>query len=178
MVNPWHDVSYGDKLPEEVMAFIEVPRDGMLKYEMDKETGLLVLDRAMYSAVHYPGDYGFIPQTLAPDGDATDILIISNFAAYPGTIVKARPIGIIRMFDGEEQDDKVIAMHSTDPRVNHIKSIKDLSEYRILEIKHFFQIYKELQGKKVEITGLEGPEAAIKAIEEGIAAYKEAYPKK
>ena len=178
MVNPWHDVSYGDKLPNEVIAFIEVPRDGMLKYEMDKESGLLVLDRAMYSAVHYPGDYGFIPQTLAEDGDPVDIIIISNFAAYPGTLVKARPIGIIRMFDGQERDDKIIAVHSTDPRMNHIKSTKDLSDYRILEIKHFFQIYKELQGKKVEITGLEGAEEAIKSINEGIEAYNIKYRNK
>ncbi len=175
MANPWHDVSYGSKAPNEVNAIIEVPKDGVLKYELDKETGLMKLDRVLYSAVHYPGDYGFIPQTLWDDGDPLDILIISNFPIYPGTIVRARPIGILQMSDGKERDDKVIAMHASDPRVNHINSISDLSKFRILEIKHFFEIYKELQGKKVKILSLKGPAEARKAILKGMANYKKKF---
>lgn len=173
MVHPWHDVPYGEKAPDEVNVIIEVPRDGVLKYELDKETGLIKLDRVLYSAVHYPGDYGFIPRTCAPDKDPVDVLIISNYPIFPGVIVKVRPIGVLELYDGKDRDDKIIAMHAGDPRVNHIKSIKDLSINRINEVKHFFEVYKQLQGKKVKILSLKGPQEAKKVIRKGIEQYKQ-----
>jgi inorganic pyrophosphatase len=175
MINPWHDASYGKKAPDEVNVIIEVPKDSKLKYELDKETGLLRLDRALYSAVHYPGDYGFIPRTYWEDNDPLDILVISNFPVYPLTIVRAKPIGVIEMNDGMERDDKIIAVHSTDPRLKNYKSLNDLPEHIILEIKHFFEIYKELQNKDVKILDLKGVSEAKKAILEGIKNYEKRF---
>ena len=174
-VHPWHDVSPGDNTPEEVTAFIEVPKGSMLKYELDKKTGFIKLDRVLYSAVHYPGDYGFIPQTVSEDGDPTDVIIITNFSIVPGTLVKVRPIGILEMIDGGERDEKIICVPATsvDPRFAKRKDIMDFSEHVILEIKHFFETYKQLQGKHVEIKGVGGKAAAHKAIEEALAAYQE-----
>jgi inorganic pyrophosphatase len=178
MVNPWHDISYGKDAPEEFTVIIEVPKDGKLKYELDKETGLMKLDRVLYSAVHYPGDYGFIPQTYAPDGDPVDVLIISNYPTYPNTIVRARPIGVLIMSDGHDRDDKIIAVHAADPRFNDIFKLDDMPQHMVLEIKHFFEIYKELQGMKVKILNLKGVEEAKRTILHGIETYKIKFPKK
>lgn len=173
--HPWHGLSYGDDAPNEVNAFIEVPKHSKLKYELDKESGFIKLDRVLYSAVHYPGDYGFIPQTLSEDGDPTDIIIISNFPVYPGVIVKARPVGVLEMIDGDERDEKIIAVYSDDPRFDKRKDINDFSEHVIIEIKHFFETYKELQGKKVEIKSIKGTWDAREEIKKGIALYKKKY---
>lgn len=178
MINPWHGVSYGKNAPDEVNVIIEVPKDSKLKYELDKETGLLRLDRALYSAVHYPGDYGFIPQTYWEDDDPLDILVISNFPVYPMTIVRAKPIGVIEMNDGRERDDKIIAVHSTDPRLKNYRSLSDLPEHMLLEIKNFFEIYKELQNKKVKILDLKGVSEAKKSILKGIKNYENKFLKK
>lgn len=174
-VHPWHDISPGENAPEIVTAFIEVPKHSMLKYELDKDTGFIKLDRVLYSAVHYPGDYGFIPQTLSEDGDPTDIIIISNFAVVPGTILRARPIGVLEMIDEDERDEKIIAVPADDPRFDKRKDISDFSEHVILEIKHFFETYKELQGKKVEIRSIKGYWDAKEDVKKGIALYKEVY---
>jgi inorganic pyrophosphatase len=178
MVNPWHDVSYGDKIPNEVQAIIEVPKGGRIKYELDKESGLMKLDRVLYSSVHYPGDYGFVPRTYWDDNDPLDILIISNYSVYPRTIVRARPIGILMMSDGKQRDDKILAVHAGDPRFKGIKSHKDLPKHIIHEITHFFEIYKELQGMKVKVLSLKGPEQAKKAILKGIKHYQKKFPYK
>jgi inorganic pyrophosphatase len=174
-VHPWHDISPGENAPEEITAFIEVSKGSMLKYELDKKSGFIKLDRVLYSAVHYPGDYGFIPQTISEDGDPTDVIIINNFAINPGTLVTVRPIGILEMIDGGERDEKIICVPapSVDPRFAKRFDIEDFSEHVILEIKHFFETYKQLQGKEVEIRGVAGNEAAKKAIQEAIALYKE-----
>lgn len=174
-VHPWHDLPYGDNAPNEVTAFIEVPKNSKLKYELDKESGFIKLDRVLYSAVHYPGDYGFIPQTLSEDGDPTDIIIISNFPVMPGVIVRARPIGVLEMIDGDERDEKIIAVYCDDPRFDKRKDINDFSEHVIIEIKHFFETYKELQGKKVEIKSIKGCWDAREEIKKGIALYKKTY---
>lgn len=174
-VHPWHDISPGEKSPDVVTAFIEVPKGSQVKYELDKETGFIKLDRVLYSAVHYPGDYGFIPQTLSEDGDPTDILIISNFPVVPRTIMRARPIGVLEMIDGDERDEKIIAVPEDDPRFDKRKDISDFSEHIILEIKHFFETYKELQGKKVEIRSIKGYWDAREEIKNGIKLYKDTY---
>lgn len=175
MTNPWHDVHYGKKAPLEVNAIIEVPKSSILKYELDKDSGLMKLDRPLYSAVHYPGDYGFIPQTYWDDDDPLDIIIISNFPVYPNTIVKARPIGLLDMYDGEERDDKIIAVHATDPRFNGIASVEDLPDHVILEIRHFFETYKELQDKKVKVLSIKDLDSAKECINKGIKLYEEKF---
>ncbi len=174
-VHPWHDLPYGENAPREVVSFIEVPKHSMLKYELDKESGFIKLDRVLYSAVHYPGDYGFIPQTLSEDGDPLDILIISNFPVHPGTIVKARPIGVLEMIDDDEKDEKIIAVHSTDPRSDKRKDVSDYSEHVILEIKHFFETYKSLQGKHATIVGISGVGEARAIILKAIKKYEETF---
>lgn len=173
-VHPWHDISPGENAPEEVTAFIEVPKGSMLKYELDKKSGFIMLDRVLYSAVHYPGDYGFIPQTMSEDNDPTDVIVITHFPINPGTLVKVRPIGILEMIDGGERDEKIICVPATsvDPRFAKRNDISDFSEHLILEIRHFFETYKALQNKEVEIRSVGDAEAARKAITEGIARYQ------
>ncbi len=176
MVHPWHEVSFGKKAPKEVNAVIEVPKDCKLKYELDKETGLMKLDRVLYSAMHYPGDYGFIPQTYWEDNDPLDILVVSNFPVYPKTIVVAKPVGLIEMNDGKEKDDKIIAVHAADPRFDGINSLNDLPGHLLKEVKHFFETYKELQGMKVEVIDVKNVKEAWKTIEKGIKLYKKKFP--
>ncbi|MEM4637700.1 MAG: inorganic diphosphatase [Candidatus Woesearchaeota archaeon] len=172
MMNPWHDVHYGEDAPEEVNAIIEVPKNSTLKYELDKKTGLIKLDRVLYSAVHYPGDYGFIPRTYWSDNDPLDILILSNYPVYPLTIVKARPIGVIHVIDNDEQDDKIIAVHAGDPRFSKYMDISDVPEHLVAEIKHFFETYKQLQNKKVKVLDMKNSVIARKLVLKGIENYK------
>jgi inorganic pyrophosphatase len=173
--HPWHDVSYGADAPDEVNAIIECPKQTNIKYELDKETGFMKLDRVLYSAVHYPGDYGFIPQTLSEDNDPLDIIILSNFPVAPGVIVRARPIGVLEMIDGNEKDAKILAVHDTDPRFDRYNNITDVSENIIKEVRHFFQTYKQLQGKKVEILSIKNHVAAKKEIRRAIKMYADEF---
>ncbi|MFP4523217.1 MAG: inorganic diphosphatase [Candidatus Nanoarchaeia archaeon] len=176
--HPWHDISYGEDAPDEVYAVIECPKQSNLKYELEKESGFIKLDRVLYSAVHYPGDYGFIPQTLSDDNDPLDIIILSNFPVAPGVIVRARPIGVIEMVDNDEKDAKIIAVHDTDPRFDRYNNITDVSDNIIKEIRHFFQTYKQLQDKKVEILSIKNHVAAKKEIRRSIKMYEEEFLKK
>lgn len=173
--NPWHDIEIGENCPEKVNAIIEVSKDSSIKYEIDKKTGLLSLDRFLYSAVFYPGDYGFIPQTLWDDGDPLDIFIFTARPVYPMTLVKARIIGVLRMVDSGEKDDKILAVYDGDPRFNHIKDINDIPEHLIKEIRHFFETYKQLQGKECKTLDLFGKEKAFEAINRSIELYKKKY---
>lgn len=177
-INAWHDVSVGDKAPEIVHAIIEIPKDSHVKYELDKETGLLKLDRFLYSAVHYPGDYGFVPQTLWEDGDPLDIIVLTHRPIYPMTLVNARIIGVLRMVDDGEKDDKVIAVYDKDPRYAEYKDIKDVPSHILKELTHFFERYKELQGKSVQVLEILGKDAAHKDIVVGQKLYREKYGKK
>lgn len=177
-MNPWHEVHYGEDAPEEVNVIVEVPKNSTLKYELDKETGLIKLDRVLYSAVHYPGDYGFIPQTYWDDDDPMDILILSNFPVHPGILVKARPIGVLRIVDQEENDDKIIAVHATDPRFDRYRDVTDMPEHIVLEIKHFFETYKTLQKKEVKVLDLKNGAVARKLIRESVEKYKKKFSEK
>jgi inorganic pyrophosphatase len=152
MVNVWHEVSAGEKAPHIVNAIIEIPKDSKLKYELDKETGLIKLDRFLFSAVHYPGDYGFVPQTLWEDGDPLDIIIITTRSVtYPLTLVEARVIGVARMIDNGEKDDKIIAVYNADPRYSEYQDLTDIPKHFLEELKHFFENYKQLEGKRCQI---------------------------
>ena len=150
--HPWHDISSGDESPKIVNAIIEIPRDSQLKYELEKESGILKLDRFLYSAVHYPGDYGFIPQTLWEDGDPMDIIILTTKPVYPLTLVSARVIAVIRMIDNNELDDKIVAVYDRDPRYSEYNSLKDIPKHVVVELKHFFETYKELQLQSKEVS--------------------------
>lgn len=178
MTHPWHDVSPGTDVPEEVNAIIEVPKNSTLKYELDKTTGLIKLDRVLYSAVHYPGDYGFVPQTYWEDGDPLDIVVLSQFPVFPGTLVKVRPIGVVHMIDNDEKDDKIIAVYVDDPRFDHYRDISDIPAHTMLEIKHFFETYKHLQNKQVKVLAIQHASAARKCILKGIQMYKDYMKKK
>lgn len=171
MRNAWHDIETGEKSPEVVNVIIEIPKDSHLKYELDKKTGLLRLDRFLHSAVHYPGDYGFIPQTLWDDDDPLDIIVLTNRPVYPMTLVSVRVIGVLRMMDGEEKDDKIIGVYDCDPRFQEYQSIKDIPTHVIAELKHFFETYKELQGKKCKILQILDKKDALHDIKLGEKIY-------
>ena len=154
-------------------AIIEIPRKTKNKFEIDKKTGKIKLDRVLYSAMSYPGEYGYIDETYSPDGDPLDILVISSEATFPGCVVPSRIIGYLRVIDNGEEDFKLIAVVNVDPRYNGINKLEDLSEFTLLEIKNFFENYKTLQNIKVEVTDYYSKEEAIKLIKECKKAYKE-----
>lgn len=167
----WHEVEVGEKAPEIINAIIEIPKDSKIKYEIDKKSGLLKLDRFLYSAVHYPGDYGFIPQTLWEDGDPLDVIVLTGRPVYPMTLAEVRVIGVLRMVDGNEKDDKILAVYDCDPRFSEIEGIKDIPKHLILELKHFFETYKLLQGKECKILQILDKKDAWKDIELGQRLY-------
>jgi len=173
--NPWHDVKKGDNCPDVVNTIIEIPKGSNAKYEMDKDTGLLRLDRVLYSAMFYPHNYGFIPQTLGEDNDPLDILVLSQIAVVPLCIVEARVIGVMHMLDQGEGDDKIIAVASQDVSVNYINDITELPVHLLNELKNFFQEYKKLEKKTVKVKDFQSMETAKKIIEKAIKDYKKKY---
>lgn len=175
-MHPWHEVEIGDESPRIVTAVIEVPKASKAKYEMDKESGLLKLDRILFSAVHYPDNYGFIPQTLCEDHDALDILVLGQLPVFPMCLLRAKPIGVMKMFDQGEEDDKIIAVHADDPEYNHYNSIDQLPPHRLKEVKRFFEDYKNLENKKVVVDDFFPVEQAWTIINESLAKYKATYP--
>jgi inorganic pyrophosphatase len=175
MTSLWHDLPPGDDPPGCVSAVIEIPAKSRNKYELDKQTGLLKLDRVLYSAMHYPGDYGFIPRTLAEDGDPADILVRINEPTFPGCMIDARPIGVLRMLDKGEPDDKILAVPRHDPYYFDYHDLKDVSAHYLREVEHFFHVYKDLEGKRVEILGWESAAAARRIVEESVVRYEERF---
>lgn len=170
--NAWHHVSPGSRLPEIVNGIIEIPRGTRAKYELDKESGLLKLDRVLYSSVSYPANYGFIPQSFCEDGDPLDILILSQITVVPMCIVPAKVIGVMRMLDNNEADDKIIAVAEGDPSVNHINDISELPPHFISELRHFFEMYTKLENKSVVVEDFLGKTTAIKIINDSFEMYK------
>jgi inorganic pyrophosphatase len=175
VINPWHDLPAGIHPPELVTALIEIPSGSRNKYELDKQSGLIRLDRVLYSSMHYPGDYGFIPRTLHEDGDPLDILVRINEPTFPGCQIDCRPLGVLKMLDRGEPDDKIIAVPSNDPYYHEYFDIADLSQHYLREVEHFFHIYKDLEGRRVEIVGWEKSEVAARVITESIARYQERF---
>lgn len=174
-MNPWHDFPVGSNPPERVTAVIEIPRGSRNKYELDKASGQFRLDRVLFSAVHYPGDYGLIPRTLHEDGDPLDILVSINEPTFPGCQIDCRPLGVLKLLDRGEPDDKIIAVPSQDPFYNDAFDIADLSQHYLKEVEHFFHIYKDLEGRRVEIVGWEKSEVALKVIDDSVKRYREKY---
>jgi len=172
MHNPWHQVSIGDQAPEIVTGIIEIPKGSRAKYELDKESGLLRLDRVLFSSVYYPANYGFIPQTYCDDDDPLDILIISQIDFVPLCLVEARVIGVMQMLDGGEADDKIIAVAAHDVSVSHIRTLQELPPHFMLEIRHFFEEYKKLENKTVVVEPFQDKTVAHRIVLQSITDYK------
>ena len=171
MTHAWHDVTPGEHLPSEFTAIIEIPMGSSVKYELDKETGMLRLDRILYSAVYYPANYGFIPQTLAEDDDPLDVLVLCQEAVAPLTLVSARAIGLMTMIDSGKKDHKILAVAMDDPEYNAFHQASDLPTHRLNILRRFFQDYKTLEGKTVKVDKFEPAEASLPIIEEALARY-------
>ncbi len=170
-MNLLHDVPAGST--EMMNVIIEIPRGVKNKYEIDKETGIIKLDRVNHTAQAYPFDYGFVPQTLWDDGDALDVVLLTTEPLFPGVLVEARAVGIMHMIDAGEADEKVIAVPAGDPRFKDVKDIKDVNAHTLREIKHFFATYKQLQNKVVEVGEFEDSVAAKAAFERAVKLYSE-----
>jgi len=170
--NPWHDVEPGDDIPASFNTIIEIPLGSSNKYELDKKSGLLKLDRVLHSAVYYPANYGFIPQSLSEDGDPLDVLVLGAEPVYPLTLVAARPIGLMTMIDQEELDHKVIAVHIHDPEYNTYRDAHDLPPHKLAVIKRFFEDYKTLEHKRVVVDDILPVSEAIPVIERSLVIYR------
>lgn len=169
--HPWHEVSPGTDIPHVVNAIIEIPKGSKAKYEIDKESGLLKLDRVLFSSVMYPANYGFIPQTYCDDKDPLDILVICSVDVFPMSIIEAKVIGVMHMIDNGEQDDKIIAVAKNDMSVNYINDISELPPHTMKEIERFFRDYKTLEGKNVTIERWMGANYAHRVIEDSLVLY-------
>ncbi len=174
-MNYWHDLEPGKS--DEVNVIIEIPRGSKNKYEIDKKTGLIALDRAMHTAQDYPFDYGFVPQTLWDDDDALDVIIMTTYPLAPGILVRVRPVGLLNMVDGGESDDKLITVPVDDPRWDEVTDIEHVNKHFLKEIEHFFVTYKKLQNKEVEIGEFGGKDKAIEAFERSKKLYTEKFGK-
>jgi inorganic pyrophosphatase len=175
VLHPWHGVSYGDKAPAIVNAIIEIPHGSRAKYEIDKPSGLLKLDRVIYSSFYYPVNYGFIPQTYGGDKDPLDILVITSLSVQPLTIVEAKIIGVMQMTDSGDADDKIIAVCNTDPSVNHYTEMSQLPKHFFDELRHFFEQYKKLENKTVVVDEFLDKEKALDIVREAMDFYKETF---
>jgi inorganic pyrophosphatase len=171
MIHPWHDVTPGEQIPQEFNAIIEIPFGSSVKYELDKASGLIKLDRVLYSAVYYPANYGFIPQTLAEDDDPLDVLVLCQEAVTPLTLIHARTIGLMTMIDGGKKDHKVIAVATDDPEFNSYREASEMPPHRLTMLRRFFQDYKQLEGKAVEVDEIQNAKIAYPIIEDALARY-------
>jgi inorganic pyrophosphatase len=171
MAHPWHDIPVDEPIEDSFPAFIEIPRGSKVKYELDKETGFLRVDRVLFSAVHYPANYGFIPRSFADDGDPLDVLVLGQEAVVPMCVMRARPIGVMQMRDEKGIDDKIIAVHLDDPAYAHYSHIREVPPHTLLELRRFFEDYKALEKKDVEVDEMQGPFEAAKVIRESLRAY-------
>ena len=173
MIHPWHDVTPGDKLPNEFQTVIEIPFGSSVKYELDKASGLIKLDRILYSAVYYPANYGFIPQTYAEDDDPLDVLVLCQETVVPLTIIHSRAIGLMTMIDSGKKDHKIIAIATEDPEFNSYHEAGEMPPHRLIMLRRFFQDYKQLEGKAVEVDEIRPAAEAYPVIEDALHRYSE-----
>ena len=174
-MHPWHEVSIGPDAPEELQAVIEIPKGSKVKYELDKENGLIRVDRVLYSSVIYPANYGFFPQTLAEDHDPLDLLVLMQEQVVPLSILRVRPIGMMNMLDQGENDEKIICIHLDDPEYREITHISQLATHRLNELKRFFEDYKKLEKKDVIVEDFLGPEDAKRVIRKSMDLYQKMF---
>jgi inorganic pyrophosphatase len=171
MTHAWHDISPGDNLPLEFFSVVEIPFGSSVKYELDKTSGLIKLDRVLYSAVYYPANYGFIPQTLAEDDDPLDVLVLCQEAVVPLTLIHARAIGLMTMIDSGKRDHKIIAVATQDPEFNDYHEAAEMPEHRLDMLRRFFLDYKQLEGKAVEVDDILPARDALPVIDDALARY-------
>src|SRR3954465_999919 len=171
MIHPWHDVTPGEDVPQEYNAIIEIPFGSSVKYELDKQSGLIKLDRVLYSAVYYPANYGFIPQTLAEDDDPLDVLVLCQETVTPLTLIHARTIGLMTMLDQGKKDHKIIAIATEDPEFNSYREAAEMPPHRLTMLRRFFQDYKQPEGKAAAAHEIEPAKAAFPIIEDALHRY-------
>ena len=171
MIHPWHDVTPGENIPQEFSAIIEIPFGSSVKYELDKSSGLIKLDRVLYSAAYYPANYGFIPQTLAEDDDPLDVLVFCQETVVPLTLIHARTIGLMTMLDAGKKDHKIIAIATEDPEFNSYHEAHEMPVHRLTMLRRFFQDYKQLEGKVVEVDEIQPAKIAYPVIEDALHRY-------
>ena len=178
-MNLWHDVPLGDNAPDEINVIIEIPKGSNNKYEIDKDTGLIKLDRANYTSSAYPFDYGFVPQTLWEDDDPLDVIVLTTYPLSPGILVTVRPVAVMDMIDSGEGDAKIIAVPVDDKRWDDVQDLADLNKHTLKEYQHFFETYKDLKGKPapVEIRGIAGKAEALVAVRKSIDLYQKKFAK-
>ena len=172
-MNLWHDIEPGTK--NKMNVIIEINKGSKNKYEIDKKTGMIALDRAMHTAQDYPFDYGFVPQTLWEDDDALDVLVLTTYPLHPGILVRVRPVAVLQMIDDGESDNKIIAVPIDDPRFDEIKDVSDINKHTLKEIEHFFSTYKKIQEKEVKTNGFKDRASAEADFERSIEIYKEKF---
>jgi len=173
MTHAWHDISPGENLPREFYSIIEIPFGSRVKYELDKQSGLIKLDRVLYSAVYYPANYGFIPQTLAEDDDPLDVLVLCQETVVPLTVMQARAIGLMTMIDSGKKDHKIIAVATHDPEFNSYQEASEMPEHRLSMLRRFFLDYKQLEHKAVEVDEIQPSVHALPVIEDALARYSQ-----
>lgn len=176
-MNIWHDISDERIQPDQFVACIEISKGSKKKYELDKETGMIILDRVLFTSTHYPANYGFIPRTLAEDGDPLDVLVLCQEDIEPLSLVNCTPIGVIKMRDSDENDEKIIAIAQGDPSLSQYKNVHELPQHVISEMGHFFEVYKALEGKTTYVLDIDGPDAAKKIISKSIKTYHQTFNK-
>ena len=176
-MNIWHDISKERITSTDFIATIEISKGSKKKYELDKETGLIILDRILYTSTHYPANYGFIPRTLGDDKDPLDVLVICSEEIEPMSLVRCYPIGVMYMLDNGDKDEKIIAIPYNDPMYNYYSDIEQLPQHVFQEIQHFFSVYKDLENKETDVKDFGGPAEAVEVIEKCIANYEKKYGK-
>jgi len=175
-MNLWHDIDPGTE--ESMSVIVEINKGSKNKYEVDKKSGLIALDRVAHTAQDFPFDYGFVPKTLWEDNDPLDVILLTTHPLTPGVLVRARPVAIMEMIDGGESDSKIIAVPTKDPRWNDVKDLADINKHTVKEIEHFYSTYKKLQDKVVEVKGFKDKKAAVEAFNKGIKSYNKKYGNK
>ncbi|MCL2077540.1 MAG: inorganic diphosphatase [Oscillospiraceae bacterium] len=177
-MNVWHDIDESRITPDDFLAYVEISKGERTKYELDKKSGFLILDRVLYTSTHYPANYGFLPKTFADDGDPLDVLILCNEPIQPMVLVHCYPIGVINMIDNDSMDEKIIAIAFNDPTYNSYKDITDLPSHIFEEMRHFFSVYKQLEGKNTAVDEVMDAKKARKIIQQSINNYKLAFGNK
>ena len=173
MIHPWHDITPGENIPQEFLSVIEIPSGSSVKYELDKQSGLIKLDRVLYSAVYYPANYGFIPQTLAEDDDPLDVLVLCQETVVPLTIIHTRTIGLMTMIDAGKKDHKIIGVATQDPELTAFREASEMPPHRLMMLRRFFQDYKQLERKAVEVDEIQPAAKAYPIMEDALRRYSE-----